>query len=306
MAMAYPTTLDELPVGVENQTDVVTGKPDPLYKGPDPEGEGDHASRHNGAAGAINRIQAELGLNPSGAQSDVAARLAAIDLVLASNTAGLSAAAGAISAEATRAEAAEAGKASLFHASRHQLGGADPLALPQYDPYDLLPYVIPMGIVPGTTLGPVAKRLYVNRFTVARKREFKFVRWGVSTVGTGVEDKVEAAIFRANGAKVERLATSGGVKTSFLTVGPRATELAAKVTCEPGVVYFVGWSLEVVSGTPQVLALLNNNGSVGDMAGTGTLSNRLMLFKNAQMPFAEAIEAFEGSTPTPYLLPSES
>lgn len=300
--MAYPpSTLD---TDLLNETDAESGVDDAAAleaEGGTP-GEGEHAARHNDAAAAINDIVAELGANPSGASASVDARLAALDIVVASK-ATTTAVTEALAAKASKAELAAEESARISG-----LAGKAPTAHEhaQYDPYDQLPYVIPMGIAPGTTVGPTAKRGYFNRFTVARKREFKFVRYAIGAVGTGTTDKVFAAIYKVNGAKLERLATSGAVSTNFTAVSIKAPELTTTAVCEPGTVYFVGWSLETVSGTPQLLALLNNNGSVGDMAGTGTLANRLMLWKAEQSPLPETVETFGGSTPTPYLLPSES
>lgn len=311
--MPYPPAAQ--PTDFANETDAESGAADVAgleAEGGTP-GEGEHAARHNAIATAVNEVVAELGANPSGAEATVQARMEAMGLTLASK-ADTTAVTEALAAKASKAELGTeeaarisglAGKAASTHASSHQAGGADPLALPQYDPFDLLPYIVPMGVFPGTTLGPTAKRAYFLRFTVAKKREFKFVRWAVGVIGTGAEDEVDCAIYKANGAKLERVKSSGGVKTSFLAVGVRANELTAAAVCEPGVVYFAAFSLKVISGTPQTLAPLNNNSSVSDIGGTGTLANRLMLFKAETFPLPETVEGFN-ATVVPWLVPSES
>jgi hypothetical protein len=195
--------------------------------------------------------------------------------------------------------------AAAVHASRHQLGGADPLALPQYDPFDALPGVIPLGLWPSTTTGPTAKRAYFMRFTVSRKRVFRFIRFILPTAGTG-EDKIDASILAVSGGKFERLGSNGGVKVATNVAGVKSIELGANVTCEPGGVYVVSKSWETVTGTPQFAALLNNSGFYSDVFGTGTLANRIMLFKEATYPIPATVEALGGSAVVPFLVPSES
>lgn len=204
------------------------------------------------------------------------------------------------------ATAAQAASAPLVHATRHMLGGEDAVTLPQYDLFDLLPYTVPMEMYPGTTQTPIAARTYLVRFTVSKKRVFRFLRWPVGVVGTGTEDKVDGGIYQVTGAaKLTRLGSSGAIKTNFTTLGVKANEFTANVTCEPGIAYFCALTQEVVTGTPQVLALLNNNGSVGDMVGTGSFANRLMLIKNATFPLPEEITSVTSSAPVTYMVPSE-
>lgn len=79
--MAYPTSLDNLP----------TNRVDGLDAGDDTPGStnvGTHAADHNSANGAINAIEAELGLEPSGASATVRARLDALDTTVAAKQAG--------------------------------------------------------------------------------------------------------------------------------------------------------------------------------------------------------------------------
>lgn len=205
------------------------------------------------------------------------------------------------------AAAAQAASAPLVHAARHTLGGEDAVTLPQYDMFDLLPYTVPMEMYPGTTQAPTAARAYFVRFTVSKKRIFKFVRWALGAVGTNAEEKNDAGIYQVTGGgtKLTRLGSSGAIKTSMLAIGVKTNEFTGNVTCEPGIVYFVASGWETVTGTPQVLALLNNNGSVGDMVGSATLSNRLMLVKNATFPLPEEVTTFTSSSPATYMVPSE-
>lgn len=65
MASAFPAGLDNF---ATNKLDV-TGQ-----------GSGDHAGHHNDLADAINKIEAELGINPSGTFATVVLRLAALQL----------------------------------------------------------------------------------------------------------------------------------------------------------------------------------------------------------------------------------
>lgn len=196
--------------------------------------------------------------------------------------------------------------AAAVHAAQHQLGGADPLALPQYDPFDLLPYVVPMGYPAGTTTTLTAKRGYHNRFTVARKREFKFVRFGVAVVGTGAEEKWDVAIWKLNGAKFERLASSGYKPVNMTSLGPKAVEMTSAAVCEPGVVHFVSAQPETVSGTPQIVAVISNNANVGDIAGTGTVGNRIFLIRTETGAFPATLEGGFSGSQNPWLVPSES
>ncbi len=73
MASVYPAALDTFPT---NKTDV-TGQ-----------GSGDHAGHHNNLADAINKIEAELGINPSGVSATVAARLATLQATSEKGAAG--------------------------------------------------------------------------------------------------------------------------------------------------------------------------------------------------------------------------
>lgn len=105
--MAWPTTTETLPTGVENQTNAITGEPDPGYTGPEPTAAGDHAERHNVDADAINRIFTELGTDPSGASLNVSSRFEALDTTVTGKASKAE-----VTTEKERAEAAEAGKAS--------------------------------------------------------------------------------------------------------------------------------------------------------------------------------------------------
>jgi len=194
--------------------------------------------------------------------------------------------------------------AAATHASAHQFGGADALALPQYDPYDGLPYIVPMGYHGSTTTTLTAKRGYFSRFTVAKKREFKFVRFGVAVVN-GAEDKYDAAIFKLNGSKFERLASAGYKAVNTTTLGPKAVEMTAAAVCEPGSVYYVGAQPETVTGTPQLVAVVSNNANVGDIAGTGTLGNRIFLIRTESGAFPSTLEGGFAGSQNPWLVPSE-
>lgn len=66
MASNYPAALDTIPT---NKLDV-TGQ-----------GSGDHAGHHNTMADAINKIEAELGVNPSGSFATLVLRLAALQAI---------------------------------------------------------------------------------------------------------------------------------------------------------------------------------------------------------------------------------
>lgn len=63
MASKYPGELDSLPTNRSDSTKSATN----------------HAADHNNANDAINKIEAELGTNPSGSAETVAARLAALE-----------------------------------------------------------------------------------------------------------------------------------------------------------------------------------------------------------------------------------
>lgn len=195
--------------------------------------------------------------------------------------------------------------AAATHAAQHQYGGADQVDQPRYDPYDSLPYVVPMGYPAGTTTTLTAKRGYHNRFTVARKREFKFVRFGVAVVGTGAEEKWDGAIWKLNGSKFERLASSGYKAVNMTSLGPKFVEMTSAAVCEPGSVYYVGAQPETVSGTPQIVAVISNNANVGDIAGTGTLGNRIFLIRSEAGAFPSSIEGGFSGTQNPWLIPSE-
>jgi hypothetical protein len=61
---SYPTSLDAISTGKTDGTST---------------GSSDHAGHHNDLADAVNKIEAELGTNPSGAAADVATRLSALN-----------------------------------------------------------------------------------------------------------------------------------------------------------------------------------------------------------------------------------
>lgn len=70
MASVYPGSLDSLATNKGDATDETSGSPTGGTAG-------DHAAHHNNLADAINKIEAELGTDPSGAAATVAAALAA-------------------------------------------------------------------------------------------------------------------------------------------------------------------------------------------------------------------------------------
>lgn len=298
--MAYPPA--PLAADLLNETDAETGVDDAealIEEGGTP-GEGEHAERHNLSAAAINDIVAELGANPSGAEATVQARMEALGLTLASK-ADTTAVTEALAAKASKAELASeesarisglAGKAPTVH--EHA----------QYDPFDALPYVIPMGVWPFTTLTPTVSRAYFLRFTVARKRTFKFVRYAITAVGSG-EDKIDSGIYIVNGAKLERLGSTGAVKTTTNATGVKAPEMTSSVVCEPGNIYFVGQTWETVSGSVTTAALNNNGGFYGDIGGT-TLANRLQIRRETTFPLPSEVSTGLASTPCIWLCPSES
>lgn len=198
--------------------------------------------------------------------------------------------------------------AAAVHASRHQLGGADALSLPQYDPWDSLPGNVPD--VPGTTLTPTVKRLYLSRYGVPKKREVKYVRFGVNTAGSA-EDKLDAGIYKwVTGNKLERLGSSGVKTVATNSVGPKVVEMTSTVTLEPGVIYYRGFGFETVTGALAILAVLNNQGAVGDIFYGGTSStphpSRLYMFKESSVPLPAEITSLAGSTPCLWAIPSES
>jgi septal ring-binding cell division protein DamX len=59
MASSYPTGLDTLATNKSDNTPTA----------------GDHAQHHDDLADAINKVEAELGINPSGSLSDVVSRM---------------------------------------------------------------------------------------------------------------------------------------------------------------------------------------------------------------------------------------
>lgn len=198
--------------------------------------------------------------------------------------------------------------AAATHASQHQLGGADALALPQYDPSDSLPGHITD--VPGTTLTPTVKRVYLARYTVPKKREVKFMRFGVNTVGSA-EDKVDAGIYKwVAGNKLERIASSGVKTLPTNSLGSKVTELTATVTLEPQTIYYRALGFETVTGSLAILATLNNQGAVGDIFYGGSAStphpSRLYMFKESSVPLPTEITSLAGSTPCLWTVPSES
>lgn len=297
--MAYPPA--ELPADFLNETDAETGVDDAAAleaEGGTP-GEGEHAERHNAAAEAINDIVGELGANPSGASATVQARMEAMGLTLAAK-ADTTAVTEALAAKASKAElAAEesarisglAGKAATVHAHS------------QYDEFDSLPGELPDR--PGTTLQWTAKRCYLARFTPRRKREYKGLRFPITT-NNGAEDKVDVGLYRWTGTKFELLGSSGAKAVSTNVINSKYTTFTATVTVEPGNTYYRAMSWETLTGTPQVAAVLNNNGTYGDIFGTTNLQNRFYLFKEATFPLPATIETVGGSTVCPWLVPSES
>lgn len=66
MASKYPAALDNLPTNRTDTTPLTTT----------------HPSDHNNAADAVNKIESELGTNPSGSYATLAARLDALQAKL--------------------------------------------------------------------------------------------------------------------------------------------------------------------------------------------------------------------------------
>lgn len=71
MASTYPTALDTWATNKQDDTDAASGSDLGLSTS-----VGDHATHHNDLADSINKIEAELGTNPSGAQSTLKSRIA--------------------------------------------------------------------------------------------------------------------------------------------------------------------------------------------------------------------------------------
>ena len=67
MASVYPSALDTLATDKANETPTAD----------------DHKSHHNDLADAVNKVEAELGLSPSGAEATVSARLTGLDSTIA-------------------------------------------------------------------------------------------------------------------------------------------------------------------------------------------------------------------------------
>src|SRR5882672_4353217 len=76
--MGYPTTIDSLPVDIEDRDDAATGKAH-LDR---PEAVGFHADLHNDVNTAVNAIEQALGIEVQGEEKDLAARLAIIESTL--------------------------------------------------------------------------------------------------------------------------------------------------------------------------------------------------------------------------------
>jgi hypothetical protein len=278
--MAWPATIEELPGGVQNQTDVVTGEPDPDYSGPDPEGEGDHAARHNALPDAINRTWEELGVNPSGGSADVAARLDAIGLVLATHTEGLTAAGAAIAAESARAEAAEA----LLQSRK-----APDLLLPGD--------FVPTGTWQSVAFVVVGSRTYYARYVPSKDRVITKMVFGVTGAATA-NDKCELAISNSTGVRQvitgqkEGLLNAGGIKT---------VTLAEPFAVKAGTIYFPSISIGPLGGTgATILGVANNNGLSSDMMGTATMATRLMPWATG-FPTPAGPPVIGGSTPGPFM-----
>jgi lysophospholipase L1-like esterase len=75
VASKYPAALDALPTNAESRTESASGKP----KAGEPGGSGFHSGLHNDANDAINKIESELGLEPSGPFTSVLARFEATE-----------------------------------------------------------------------------------------------------------------------------------------------------------------------------------------------------------------------------------
>lgn len=189
----------------------------------------------------------------------------------------------------------------------NSVGGISPARVVSetVDSFDNLPYVIPNSFNPTGTTPTTAKRAWLTRFTVARKREFNFVRWVVSLGGGGTEEPFDGGIFRYDIPSQEYvlLGSSGEEKFNCSATGVRANHLTSTVTCVPGEIYYVALSSKnVISGGSTLVNIANNNGNVGDIvAEPGT---RLMVYKSELFPLASFVGP-NGSVGPAYMVPSE-
>lgn len=77
MPSSYPTSLDSWAINKQDDVDTVTG-----VDAGTTTNVGDHAAHHNNLADAVNKIETELGINPSGTNATVASRFSATETVL--------------------------------------------------------------------------------------------------------------------------------------------------------------------------------------------------------------------------------
>jgi hypothetical protein len=271
--MPWPATEEELPLGVQNDTDAETGEPNPVEYaaggGTDPEGEGDHAERHNALADGLNRTWDELGVNPSGAQADVAARLAAMDLVLAAAGTSIGAAQAAIEAEVTargldvdgeetRAKAAEAANLALIERWVWREGM----------PEKFWPALNGFRLWKPQTRIPVANEISLLRFEAPRNIVCRGLRLMVVSVAT-VNDPCAIILKAANGKT--NLASSGSVSGKLNgSALAQDIDFTEDVLLEAGKIYYPGFQYGSVGGTAAGLlsAEVQNGNSVGGVFGT--------------------------------------
>lgn len=257
----YPARFDELTSALENQTDAITGRPDPEYTGIEPTGEGDHATRHNQASVIINAIEQELGLEPSGSESTVRARLEALEAAKLAKASNLSDLVNAVTARENIGAAAT----SHTHAESDVTGLIADLeqARRQGLPEKYWPALTDFQLFKPQSNLQTANSVHFLRFVCPPWRNLR-VR-GLTVITTiAATNNDECAVAMKDETGRRTLAGSGAVKEKMnATAGRLDIDFTEDVTLEAGRVYYPGFQYGAVGGTAATMVTLEMQHAAG-------------------------------------------
>jgi hypothetical protein len=170
-------------------------------------------------------------------------------------------------------------------------------SLDRYDRDLKLPGLLaPTGVWGTGTLVATANRAYFMRVVPSRNITIKSVRF-VVTVASTADDACDVGIYDAS---LNRLRSAGATTGKMNSAGAKTIEIPS-IELQANTVYFVALSYGTIGGTAATLvSAANASGFPGDIFGTGTIANRMMIYANTSHPLPVGPVAPSGSIGTPW------
>jgi hypothetical protein len=176
----------------------------------------------------------------------------------------------------------------LAHAAAHVLGGADALALAQYDRDEGLPgLLIPTGRGWGPVfVASVANRGFVVRFVPSRAMAITLAAIAVN-VAAGVDDPCDVGVYDASG---HRLVSSGATSGLLNSTGLKTMTLAIGLSAMT--VYYAAFAFGTVGGSAAQVGGASFGSLYQEQAFSGAVPNVLAMFKDAAYPLPATLAGF--------------